>query len=106
MKQIKDNSGKILAIVLKSEIDFEEGKNFFTNDEMEMQLATFNLPKDTVIDKHVHITQERTTQNTSEAIIVIEGMIQVDIYDESHLLICSEILAYGDVIALFSGGHY
>ena len=32
-------------------------------------------------------------------------MIQVDIYDESRLLICSEILAYGDVIALFSGGH-
>lgn len=105
MKQIIDNSGKILAIVLKSEIDFKEGKNFFTKDETEMQLATFNLPKDTVIDKHVHITQERTTQNTSEAIIVIDGMIQVDIYDESRLLICSEILAYGDVIALFSGGH-
>ena len=57
-----------------------------------MQLATFNLPKDTVIDKHIHITQERTTQNTSEAIIVIDGMIQVDIYDESRLLICSEFL--------------
>ena len=105
MKQIIDNSGKILAIVLKSEIDFKEDKNFFTKDETEMQLATFNLPKDTVIDKHIHITQERTTQNTSEAIIVIDGMIQVDIYDESRLLICSEILAYGDVIALFSGGH-
>ena len=45
MKQIIDNSGKILAIVLKSEIDFKEGKNFLLKMKQKCNLLLLIYPK-------------------------------------------------------------
>ena len=55
MKQIIDNSGKILAIVLKNEIDFKEVKIFLLKMKQKCNLY-FNLPKDTVKSTHSHYT--------------------------------------------------
>ena len=98
----KENS--LLAAVIKlSDINIE--KNFVTENEEEFQLASFNLVKDTKIERHHHPKQNRQIQNTSEVITVIEGSIEVSIYDENLEFVHKENLVSGETIALFRGGH-
>ena len=105
MQKIKDSHGQLLAIILRYEDNFKEEKYFVTENEQEMQVASFNLSKGTVIENHIHLNQERNITSTSEVIVLIEGRLQVDIYDEELSLINSEIISDGDVVALFKGGH-
>ena len=42
--KIYDNKNKLLAIIIQNE-DIEKEKNFVTDNEQEMQLASFNLKR-------------------------------------------------------------
>ena len=64
-----------------------------------------NLKENTVIKRHIHNKQERVIKSTSEVIVVIEGTIEVEIYDLDENLEHKCILKKGDTVALFSGGH-
>ena len=105
MQQIKDNNDMLLAIILRYENNFKKEKYFVTENDQEMQVASFNLPKGTVIENHIHLKQERNVTSTSEVIVLIEGKLKVDIYDEELTLVTSEVITDGDVVALFEGGH-
>ena len=102
--QIKDKNGNILCLIVKKH-EMSEGKIFYTEDDQEFQFASFRLEKDEVIDRHYHFQNTRERKYTSEAIIVYEGKLQLDIYDLSKEFIQSEILVDGDVAILSSGGH-
>jgi len=104
MVKINDSEGNLLAIVIRFK-SIKEEKYFPTESSQEMQLAAFNLKKNTVIDNHIHLKQERNINSTSEVIVVLEGSIKVNIFDESLNLITVEELRKGDTIALFMGGH-
>jgi len=102
--KIYSKANLLLAAVIKlSDINIE--KNFVTENEEEFQLASFNLVKDTKIERHHHPKQNRQIQNTSEVITVIEGSIEVSIYDENLEFVHKENLVSGETIALFRGGH-
>ena len=102
--KIYSKANLLLATVIKlSDINIE--KNFVTENEEEFQLASFNLVKDTKIERHHHPKQNRQIQNTSEVITVIEGSIEVSIYDENLEFVHKENLVSGETIALFRGGH-
>ena len=101
---IKDKNGNILCLIVKKH-EMSEGKIFYTEDDQEFQFASFRLQKDEVIDRHYHFQNTREIKHTSEAIIVYEGKLQLDIYDLSKEFIQSEILVDGDVAILSSGGH-
>ena len=105
MQKIKDRKDELIAIILRYEDNFKEEKYFVTENEQEMQLASFNLSKGTIIENHIHLNQERNITSTSEVIVLIEGKLKVDIYDEELTLINSEVISDGDVVALFKGGH-
>ena len=68
-----------------------KGKNFLTENEAEFQLASFNLDSDTQIKRHIHPNQKRNINTTTETLVVIEGIMKVDIYDESLDFIESDI---------------
>ena len=68
-------------------------------------MASFNLKKDTVVEKHYHPSQDRSIKTTSEVIVVLEGQIQVDIYDEDLKLIENQLVSKGETMAMFAGGH-
>jgi len=102
--KIYSKANSLLAAVIKlSDISIE--KNFITENKEEFQLASFNLVKDTKIERHHHPKQNRQIQNTSEVITVIEGSIEVTIYDENLEFVHKENLVSGETIALFRGGH-
>lgn len=102
--EIRDKNNKLLAMIFTPG-DFKDEKHFLTEDNNEFQIAQFNLDQGTEIKRHIHGKQERKIENTSEVIIVNEGSLELEIYDESLELVTTEIVNKGQVIALFNGGH-
>ena len=78
--KIHDNEGKLLAIIVKKN-EQTTGKNFYTDNSSELQIATFELSENEIIDRHIHDDQIRNIVRTSEAIILQEGVLVFDIYD-------------------------
>ena len=101
---IKDENGDLLAIVLRP-ADSDNSKHFATDNEIELQLASFKLEEGDEILRHYHPKQERNISLTSEVILVTDGKIEVEIYDNNLELYATEIINEKEVIALFSGGH-
>ena len=104
MMEIRDKNNKLLAMIF-SPNDYKDEKHFLTKDSNEFQIAQFNLDEATEIKRHIHKDQERKINKTSEVIIVNEGSLELEIYDEELKLVTKEIVNQGQVIALFNGGH-
>ena len=102
--KILDANNNLLAQVIKP-FDDKSPKNFFTENELDFQAASFQLEKDEKIERHIHNNQERIIHTTSEAIIVTEGLICVEIYDIDLNYIQDVNVNSGEVILLFAGGH-
>ena len=68
MEKIYDHANTLLAIILRPN-QIREEKFFATENSQEMQVAFFNLKKDTVIDNHIHLKQNRNIHSTSEVIV-------------------------------------
>jgi len=101
---IVDKDGELLALILRSG-EQDASKYFATKDEQEFQVASFNLDEDEEILRHTHPKQERLINSTSEVIIVIEGSLEVEIFDNNLTLCEKQEIGPGDVLALFGGGH-
>ncbi len=102
--KIFDKDNNLLAIIIKQGA-IQDGKNFYTENESEFQVASFSLKNQTQIERHYHPQQNRVVSGTTEVLIVIEGKMEFEIYDKNMDLIAKEIIQSGDAIALFSGGH-
>jgi hypothetical protein len=104
MKKIIDNNGDLLAIFTTDE-DYSKEKNFITESDQEFQLASFNLKKDEEILRHYHPDQKRHVTKTSEALVLLDGEIEVFIYDKNQEFITSEMMTSGSTCLLIDGGH-
>lgn len=80
-------------------------RNFLTSNSQEMQFASFKYKKETVIKRHFHNLNKRNIKTTSEAIVVLEGSIEVEIYDNNEMLLNKVQLNEKDSILMLSGGH-
>ena len=101
---IYDKKENLLALIIKKDSSKKE-KDFHTKHDSEFQIATFNLKKDEVIQRHYHEKQERNIFSTNEVIILQSGKMLVTIYDLDLKKVEDIILEPGDMIALFKGGH-
>ena len=68
-------------------------------------VCPMEIPKDSIIENHIHEEQNRTVTNTSEVLVLIEGEMIVDIFDTNLELVSTEKLNAGDAVGLLSGGH-
>ena len=102
--KIYDSSENLLAIVVKKGSSKEE-KDFHTDNSSEFQLGTFNLEKDTVIERHYHQKQERRIHSTNEVLVLQKGKMTITIYDLDLNKVEDITLESGDMVALFDGGH-
>ena len=102
--EIKDKNGSLLAML----IDYgsiSESKYFVTDNDAELQIATFNLEKNIEILKHIHPPQNRNIETTGEVLVVLEGEIEFEIYDEELNFCKSGIAKAGNMLILIRGGH-
>ena len=84
--EIFDKDKNLIAIVHKDK-DFKDGKAFYTDNEKDFQFGTFNLDKGEIIENHIHNSQKREIYSTSEAIVVLSGMLKIDLFDNEKTLL-------------------
>lgn len=101
---IYDNDNNLLAIVIKNGTSTKD-KDFHTDHSSELQVASFNLKKNELIERHYHEKQERKIFSTNEVIIIQSGKMTLTLYDLDLNKIEDVILKNGDMVALFNGGH-
>lgn len=102
--EIKDANDVIVCVVLRSH-EITKERNFITQESEEMQFASFNFSKGNSIKRHIHNLINRNIITTSEAIVVLEGKIEVKIYDNSLNFLNKVELHEKDSILMLSGGH-
>tara|TARA_B110000444_G_C18837382_1_gene596807 strand:+ start:1522 stop:1914 length:393 start_codon:yes stop_codon:yes gene_type:complete len=101
---IYDKNNNLLAIVIKDNSSTKE-KDFHTDHSSEFQIASFNLQKDEVIQRHYHEKQERKVFTTNEVIVLQSGKMTLTLYDLNLNKVEDITLEGGDMVALFDGGH-
>ncbi len=103
IEEIKNND-KILAIIIKNNYQ-KDGVSFFTPGDFSQQLAYMKHKQGKIIERHLHNKVERQISYTQEVLVIKNGRLKVDFYDEEKNLLENRILDKGDVILLASGGH-
>ena len=102
--KIYDKNGDLLAFIVNANKN-EQAKNFYTENNLDMQVASFNLKGGENIDRHYHYKQNRNIQTTSEVIYVQEGNLEIEIYDNEKNFVDKLSVSEGMIIIIFDGGH-
>ena len=96
--------GKPIAIIVRNDFN-HPGVNFFSPFEFSQQLGILVHPPGHEVKAHVHNVIARDVRVTQEVLFVIEGKIEITLYNENKELITSRLLIRGDTILLAYGGH-
>ena len=70
-----------------------------------LQVRSLRAPAGKTYDAHKHLEQMRSTTLTQEAIIVIQGRVEVRFYDADDQPLCTSELNHGDCVIALTGGH-
>ncbi len=103
VERILSRSG-LLALIVRADYSVP-GVSFFTPQDLSQQLAFMKHPAGKVIDPHIHNPVSRTVATTQETLVIRNGRLRVDFFDEAREYVCSRELEAGDVILLIKGGH-
>jgi mannose-6-phosphate isomerase-like protein (cupin superfamily) len=98
--KVTNDSGEILAIILRSEHK-SKGIEFFTPDEFPQQLGYMFHKK----GHKVHNKVKRQVSYTFEVLFIKSGKVRVDFYNDNKTFLKSDTLNSGDVILLAFGAH-
>ena len=96
--------GKTLAIIIRHDYS-KDGVEFFTPNDFSQQLAYMKHPKGKRIDAHTHNVVPRDVSYTNEVLVIRQGNLRVDFYEDDQTYIESHIIEQGDIILLAFGGH-
>ena len=80
-------------------------KNFYTSNDLDIQVASFNLNSQDVIERHFHYSQNRKITTTSEVIYLQTGKIEVEIYDTNKQFVQNLLVEEEMIIILLQGAH-
>ena len=101
---IHDAAGKLLACIVRA--TFQPPKTtFLSQHNINPQYGIVTYPKGHKIKRHGHNPISRAVVGTPETLVVREGNIMVDIYDEKNELVNTYSLLPNDIIVLIAGGH-
>lgn len=95
---------QVFAIVLRKEYS-EPGPSFFTPGEFSQQLGMLVHKKGKIVKRHRHKLVRREIFRTQEILVLLEGKIKVDLYNDKAKKLKTVILDSGDSILLARGGH-
>jgi hypothetical protein len=95
---------RVLAIVVHGDY-LPSSTTFLTTPELEQQLGFVVHPAGERIPSHMHRPEERHLTGTSEVLVVIRGLCEIDLFDDDQILVATRQLKQGDIILLASGGH-
>jgi len=96
---------KLFAIIIRSRYLKKQGINFFTSNNLSLQVAYMNHPRNHKIQPHIHLKRLKKIYDTNEVLIILEGSMKVDFYDVKKNYLKSKILNKNDIIILIFGAH-
>ncbi len=100
---IKD--GVILCRLIKVE-DMKPGLNFFSKEEEFVQVGVWgHYEKGKYLQNHVHNYYERTAQRTYEALYMINGSMDVDIFTLEREYVETFNINKGEILILMECAH-
>ena len=99
-----EHNGLIVAIIIKGN-EWPEGLNFISSDTDYQQVGFWNYNKGKVLSAHVHLDAPRQVLKTQEVILVKQGRLRVDIYNQEEQFFTSAELGVGDIGVFLHGGH-
>jgi hypothetical protein len=96
---------KNLALIIKNTYLKKKGVNFFTNNKLSQQVAFMSHKKGYLIQPHIHKKRLKKIYDTCEVLIMLEGSLKVNFYNNSKKYLFSKIIKKNDIIILLTGGH-
>lgn len=103
-EEILDKNGTRLALIVNTNFTNLK-KEFHTRNDENFQVGTFNLSEGDSLDRHIHLENTRNINNTSEVLIILEGELEVEIFDNFKNFVKSKVLTKGYLILFLNGGH-
>jgi mannose-6-phosphate isomerase-like protein (cupin superfamily) len=99
------HKNELLALIIKNKYIKKKGINFFTNNKLSQQVAYMNHKKGHVIQPHIHKKRLKKIYDTSEVLIILDGTMRVDFYDNKKKYLFNRKLIKNDIIILLKFGH-
>jgi hypothetical protein len=99
------NQKKLYALIVRSSYKKKKGVSFFTDNKATQQFGYMNHKKDYVILPHRHNKRKSEILLTTEVIIILDGILRVDFYNEKEKYLFSKKIYANDIIMLSHGGH-
>jgi hypothetical protein len=104
MEFIKTEDNVLTSIIIRREYEPAE-TTFVTTPDLAQQVGFVVYPAGGVIKRHLHKNVDRQNISSSEALIVRQGRLEIDIYDQNKSLLATRELQMGDFVLMVSGGH-
>lgn len=104
MEYIKTADNVLTSIIIRNNFR-PDATTFITNPDMAQQVGFVVYPAGGIIKRHIHKNVDRQNTSSSEALIVREGKLEIDIYDQQRNLLATRLLEPGDFVLMVSGGH-
>ena len=95
---------ELAAIIIRSTFD-KKGIEFVTPDDFSQQMAYMHHPQGHQIAPHFHNKVSRTVHYTQEVLVIKQGRVKVNFYNNECVFQKDTVIESGDVILLASGGH-
>jgi hypothetical protein len=104
MELIKTKDNILTSIIIRREYQPSE-TTFITSPDLAQQVGFVVYPAGGVIKRHLHKNVDRQNISSSEALIVRQGRLEIDIFDQNKVLLATRELQAGDFVLMVSGGH-
>lgn len=75
------------------------------DEQQILQVSSMCFAQGKTVAAHQHLLQSRTTQGTAEAWVVIQGQMEVSLFDLDQQPLCTVTVGTGDCMVLYRGGH-
>jgi hypothetical protein len=98
------SEGNVIAGVVSPSF-VPKGPCFVTPPEFGLQVAVMERPAFHRIPSHFHLPVPRSLVGTQEVILVRQGKLRSDLFDDDSKYLGSVILGPGELLILNSGGH-
>ena len=97
--------GSLLCEIIHSPFASKTRYNFFTEPDADVQVAAMSHEDGYVVSPHIHRAYSRNLETTSEVLVIVEGCLEVTIFDVDKTLVAREDADQGSIIILYKGGH-
>lgn len=104
IEYIKSQDDVLISIIIPRHFQ-PAATTFVTSPDLAQQVGFVVYPAGGIIKRHIHKNVDRQNISSSEALIVRQGKLEIDIYDQNKSLVATRTLEAGDFVLMVSGGH-